>query len=690
MKNWCKDTYFFQIRFFLSVFLRIFASMKCWLTILTLLMTLSGYAQTTSSGWELLWEQRYSREDMDEEEWEESLDRLQQLADNPICINTATRDELEQIPFLSEQQVMDIMEYLYHYRTMRSLNEIAMIPSIDHWQRQLLGYFITFEEPEKEPYRPRLDSLLSRGHHTVTATSRWPFYQRKGDKNGYLGYALRHSLRYEFKSGDYLRAGLIGAQDAGEPFFTNCNKLGYDTYSYYIQLRKLGFWENVVVGKYKLSAGMGLVLNNSFMLGKQFMLQNMGRQTNTLRPHSSRSESDYFQGAGATLRLSKPLSLTAFVSYRSMDATLNDDGSAATLITSGYHRTQTEIDKKYNTHLTATGAMLNLHYGGLRVGANAVYTHLDRSLEPDRTVLYRRYNAHGKDFMNASVNYTYYHYRFTVNGETAVNQDGAIATVNTLGYHPSDVFNAIALYRFYSYRYTGLYSHSFSDSGHTQNESGIYVGFNWTPLGSLTLQAYADYSHSPWARYQVSQTSDAGDFMVQADWSKGNWNVQGRYRIHLRQKDNDEKTALIPDREQRMRLFAAYTSPSGWSAKTQADLTRSHYKETSNGWMVSEHLSYQRPSWLVNLVAGYFDTDTYASRIFIYERQMQYDFSFPSYYGQGIRLSLVAQAALTSQLRLAAKLGYTNYFDRAIIGSGLQQIDASHQTDLDLQLRWKF
>lgn len=664
--------------------------MKYRLIVLALLMALTTSAQTEQAGWEQLWEQMYSPEDMEEGEWEEYHERLQQLAEHPIDLNNATREELEQLPFLSQQQVMDIMEYLYYYKAMRSIGEIAMIPSIDYRQRQLLRYFVTFTEHTERGHFPSLDTLLSRGRHTLTATARYPFYKRKGDKNGYLGYQLRHSLRYEFASGQYLRAGLIGAQDAGEPFFTNRNAMGYDTYSYYIQLRHLGFLENAVVGKYKLSAGMGLVLNNSFMLGKLATLQNLGRQSNTLRPHTSRSESDYFQGAAATLRLSKPLALTTFVSYRPMDATLNNDGSAATLITSGYHRTQGEMDKKYNTHLTATGATLNLHYGALRLGANTVYTHIDRSLEPDRTVLYRRHYAHGQDFLNTSVNYAYNHYRFTLNGETAVNQDGALATINTLSFQPHSSFGAVALYRFYSYRYTGLYSHSFNDWGHTQNESGIYLGINWVPLTHLSLQAYADYSYSPWARYQTSLSSNASDFLIQADWCKGNWNVQGRYRLHLRQKDNKDKTALIPDREQRTRLFAVYTSPSGWAAKTQADMTKSAYKETNHGWMLSEHLSYQNPQWTLSVVAGYFDTDAYASRIYIYERQMQYEFSFPFYYGRGLRLALFGRTAILSNLTISARLGYTNYFNRSTIGSGLQQIDASHQTDLDLQLRWKF
>jgi hypothetical protein len=53
-------------------------------------------------------------------------------------------------------------------------------------------------------------------------------------------------------------------------------------------------------------------------------------------------------------------------------------------------------------------------------------------------------------------------------------------------------------------------------------------------------------------------------------------------------------------------------------------------------------------------------------------------------------LAIFAQVSLNDHLRLATRLGYTNYFDRTSIGTGLQEIAQSHTTDLDLQLRWKF
>ena len=67
-----------------------------------------------------------------------------------------------------------------------------------------------------------------------------------------------------------------------------------------------------------------------------------------------------------------------------------------------------------------------------------------------------------------------------------------------------------------------------------------------------------------------------------------------------------------------------------------------------------------------------------------------YTYSMAQFYGEGIRYWLMTRASIGKRLMLTAKIGVTDYFDRAVIGSSYQQVDASSLTDLDLQLRWKF
>ena len=660
------------------------------------LSLLDGFSQEQEKmSWQQLWQDYVNAEDMDGDateqgQYEDNMALLQQLAETPIDINRASFSDLMALPFLSEQQVMDIMGYRDTYYPVRSMGEMRMVRSLDYTQLALLGCFAYVGEVTDTLRFPSVKTITMLGRNELSASVRVPFYERRGDRNGYLGYPYRHWLKYDFHYSDYVRFGFVGAQDAGEPFFSNRNTTGYDSYSYYVQVRKLGTLDNLVVGKFRIASGMGLILNNSFQLGKMSMLQTKGRQTETLSPHATGSIADYLQGAAVALKLSKHFKMTAYGSVRPIDATLNKDGTVATILKNGYHRTPIEMAKKHNTTETDLGAMLSFSGGGLRLGATVAYTHLDRQLKPDNGQLYRRYFPAGKDFLNYGVNYSYMHHRFSLSGETAVDGDGHVATLNVLSYQPEASWSAMIAQRFYSYRYASLHGHAFGEGSRVQNESGVYVGFTWQPLSRLELRGYADFAYFPLARYRVSRDSWAKDYLVEAAYKLSrSWTMKGRYRMHLREMDNKSKTALRQHNDHRVRLSLGYDDGC-WSFTTRGDYVRAANEDISNGWMVSENVGWRKKWWRLGVMAAYFNTDSYDSRRYVNEQQLPHSFSSLSVYGRGLRLSLIARAMVGSHLQFDAKLGYTKYRDRTTIGTGLQQIDASHMTDLDVQARWRF
>ena len=130
--------------------------------------------------------------------------------------------------------------------------------------------------------------------------------------------------------------------------------------------------------------------------------------------------------------------------------------------------------------------------------------------------------------------------------------------------------------------------------------------------------------------------------------------------------------------------------------KTQVDAARVTYKQTDTGYAVSQMATFSpAPSsgatsrFSLHASITYFNSDAYNSRLYVYERSPLYSFYSPSFYGEGIRYTFMAKANVLKRLAVTAKIGITNYFDRSTIGSDNQMIDASSQTDLDLQLKWK-
>lgn len=660
------------------------------LVLLLLFVTAINIDAQQKGDWEDILQEVIANDEEETYSWDQLYEALQDMEDQPLDLNTATDEEIGTIPFLTAKQVEDLCEYRYRYGPIVSLDELVAINSIDYYRRKLMRYFtyVTDKTYAKDKF-PSLSDVLKYGKNELTSLAKIPTYERKGDKKGYAGYPVKNWLRYNFTFGQYLKLGITAGQDSGEPFFSGVNKAGYDFYSIYAVVRNLGRFQTIALGKYKLSTGMGLVLNSNFSMGKLSVLSNLGRNINTIRAHSSTMEYGYFQGVAAKMDLSDKISATAFVSYRPYDATLDSFGNAKTIITSGYHRTKSEITKKHNTNAFASGLNFNYIYNRIHFGFTAAYTHYNRDLMPDRKTLYQRYYARGNDFINFSLDYGIARGKLSFNGETATNKEGAIATINALGIDLHDNLNLMILHRFYSYKYTSLYANSFGNNSKSSNEHGIYAGIDWKPLIGLSIRAFADFSYSPWAKYKVSRSSHFSDNMLIINYQRNGWTTSLRYRFKYKQGDNDEKTALIDNYKHTIRLTLKYANIH-FSSQTSADVAVSRYKEEGHGYMVSEDIAYNIGFFKLQGIVRYFNTSNYESRIYSYENGPLYSFSIPAFYGEGIRYAFLLHARPWDWLTFNVKVATTDYFDRSTIGSSYQEINASSQTDIELQARVKF
>ena len=653
-----------------------------------ILMTVACQARAQQTQpWEQYLDRVMSIDDVEEEDQTAIYDQLSDLAEHPINLNRTTRSELEQLPFLTSQQVEDISEYLFRYGPMKSLGELAMIPSLDWDHQQLLRFFVRVDGTPQGSAPLTTAGLLAYPRHELVGTFEAPFYRRHGDRSGYLGYPYKHWLRYTFTCSSHVRAGFTGAQDAGEPFLANRNGAGYDFYSFFVHMQQLGPVRSFVVGRYRLRFGQGLIMNTALGFGKLFALSSLARSGTMLRGYSSRSEAAYLQGAAATITLMRHVDMTLFASYRKIDATLNaDSSSVATLLRTGLHRTESEMRRKHNTGQWLAGGHIEWNGSGIHLGLTGYGTGLNRSLMPAADRLYHRYSPQGSHFWNVSADYGYTSHRLSFSGETATGDSRAVATVNTLSLQLDHGLALMALQRFYSCRFYSLFSRCFSEGGHTQNESGVYAGITWNPDKALSVMAYTDYAYFAWARYGVSKPSHAWDNLISATWRHGIMGLQARYRLRLKQQDSDAGTALEQVTEQRARLVLTVDA-GPWHLRTQGDMTHSATQDASFGWMITQQLGYRSSRLQVEGSAGYFDTDDWRSRIYLYERGLYYTFSFPSFSGRGLRCALRAQWNVTPHLTTVMRVTTTDYFDRDHISSGLQQIDRSAMTEMELQLK---
>lgn len=496
------------------------------------------------------WEEFVEKISVDEyddgEDMSPLLEELAGLHEHPFNLNTATKDDLEQLPFLDADEIEEILAYVYRYGPMQSLGELMLIEELDYQTRQFLALFVYVENPVEEKEKLRLKTLLKGGRHEVTSRLDVPLYKRDGyqipedevllknPNKVYLGNSLYHNIRYTYQYRNRLFWGFTAEKDAGEPFGSYGN-MAYDAYSFHFLLKDCGKLKALALGDYRVGFGEGLVVNSDFSLGKSTLF-NMGDTRPSIKKFSSTSETSFFRGMAVTFRFGK-VDVSAFYSYLPTDATLRKDGTVSSLKTDGLHRTLLELSKKHNVMEQSAGADVTWNTEYFSLGATAFYQHFSRSFSKG-TELYRQYYPEGKDFLNASLHYRWHRDRFSFSGETAFsNVYGGWATLNKAIYRFNHRYSVVALQRLFAYQYVGLRANSFSEGGAVRNESGFYMGVEAAPLNELKLSAYVDYFYFPWVKFGIPHASEGVEGTFQADWVVSRkWELSGRYQLKRKER----------------------------------------------------------------------------------------------------------------------------------------------------------
>lgn len=631
--------------------------------------------------WQEFVEEMADDEYAEEQGWTESMEELALLAAHPMDVNTANRDQLGKLPFLSDEQIEDIHAYILLHQGMRSLGELMAIESLDIRTRRYLTLFLRADD--SLPVRKdslTLRSLLHDARHEVATRLDIPLYYRLGysyppQRGGYNGSTVYNNVRYRMSSHNRMEMGVTAEKDQGEPFRHNG---GWDQYGAYLMIRNVSVVRTAIVGDYKMGFGEGLVMNTGFFTGKTSLVKHPSQG---IRAKRGMDEVNYFRGAAATFGIGK-VSLSAWLSYRRYDASLNDDGSVRTLQTSGLHRTTNELDQKHNTGTMMAGGNLSWRHHGFHLGTTGYYQRFNRDLSPGNA-LYRRIYPRGKDFGVVGIDYGYAHPWFNVSGETAYStEQGGWATVARTTWKISSRYALSGSYRFYSYRYYSFHASALSENSNVQNESGATLRIEANPANNLNMTAYVDFFYNPWPRYTVIHSSKGQEACMQAEYTFRRSNrLAARYQLKRKERSNQM--------ELHNRLRLQYTRQQGhrWLLQSMVNL-HTMDRVPGIGWSVSQRAQYKHESLQLSSLLTYFRTPDYQTRIFLYEPLLTDMFRFPSLYGHGLRFVAAAHYRLWHRRLLIEVLyGMMRYFDRNSQSSGMQEIRSPWKQDISVQFR---
>jgi hypothetical protein len=595
------------------------------------------------------------------------IDRLQELAENPVKINSSIADEISRLFFLSDFQVKALSEYVHSTGQIVSVYELANIPGFDKETAEMILPFITLENKNKN----NADSVRWRN----SMISNFSLKSGANDTSN-LGSAWRILTKYKFTSGGF-SGGFTMEKDPGEKLISGNPPLP-DFLSAHLAFSGNGLIRKIIVGDYSARFGLGTNINAGLRRGISLTSPGYMSANDEIKPYTSTEENRFFRGVAAEFSVTN-LELSIFLSKNYIDATIasssgSENDHIENFYLAGLHNTPSLLKKKDAVSELAYGISLAYNINDLKIGI--VWSENRFSLPVKLTGNYpeKFYDFNGDRNNLYTIYYNSFIRKILLYGELSVNDNIKFAILQGMSFSPSSRLTLNFLYRNYNPGYTTSYGQGPGTGSKTTNENGILGNFTFEAARHLFISGGCDIQHFPWLKYRCCAPSWGVRQEIKARFLPSDkLSFDASYNYRLSMADNDE-TQGIPDQEKL--ITKSFKASMRYSVHDNLTLgTRIDFKiadpSGSSGMSLFQDISYSFMKIPVTVWARYclFNTDDWDSRIYTYENDLLYSYSIPSLYGAGSRSYIMARWKLGAFAEFRIKYGITS---SVITGKSLQ------------------
>ena len=643
------------------------------------------------------------------------FEELEIFLKNPIDLNKATAIELQDLRLLNDVQINNLQTYIQKRGDLLAIYELQAIPGFDLETIRRIQPFITVNKGIEDYYLP-ITEMVAEGSNEVFFRWSRVLEEQKGyipleegqSGSRYLGDPNRLYFRYKHSYSNKLSYGITADKDRGEAFFKGSNPQGFDFYSAHFYLRNYN--QNIkaiAIGDYSISMGQGLILFNGFSQGKSSSPMLIKRTGRAVRPYTSVNEADFLRGAATTIGLGN-LDVTAFVSSKKSDANLiiptdTVEGDFivrefTSLREDGLHRTQSEIDDENAVTQFNAGGSLKWRQKNWHIALNSLYTRFDKELASTIRP-YNKFYFRGQTLLNTSLDYSILLQNFNFFGETAMSDNGAIATVNGVIIGLDRKVDFSVLFRHFPKDYQALNADPFAETSGARNETGLYFGLDIRPDNNWLLSGYFDVWRHPWIRFNADAPYNGFEYRARITHFK-----KRTYRIYLEFREehkftnapaNDTKIDfIIPTVLFQTRLHISNKITPSLELRSRVDFGyfKNEAEGTQRGFSILQDVIYQPIDFPIHFTTRFalFDTPGFDVRFYHYENDLLYTFSIPPYYNKGSRFYFNVRYRGIRNMVLEGRIAQTFWRNRDTFGSSLEEINGPARTQVAAQIKYKF
>jgi hypothetical protein len=610
------------------------------------------------------------------------LERYENLRNNPLDLNRCTPEDLLDLQLFDELKVRNFFLYRQEFGPLLNAYELQAVPGWDVNDCKRLLEFAQVRTSLDQRRKPISRGFLEGDNELLV---RWGRPQPFAFEGRSEGSSDAVALRYRHSFDNRLRFGFTADKDPGEAFFQKSNRQGFDFYSVHLFGQNINRQiKTLAIGDYSVRFGQGLLLQTGFAAGKSAESVAIVRGGRKLNAYSAFGEAFFYRGAAATIRLAKHWELTALYSNRRRDANLVLPDSSdleqpeiafTSLQTSGLHRTPSEIDDE--GALREQAAAVSVAYANASLSINANFLHL-RYAEPwqPQEAPYRKYAFRGSTLNGGSMDYSWRRRNWLLFGETAMSDNGAVASVNGVLFSPHRIVTLAVMNRYLPANYQSVYANPIAEVTGAANEYGTYMGADIRLLRRLQVNFYADVWRHPWLRFGVDAPSRGHEYLARVLWTKSKtFNAYVLWQSELKERNSDLEgvSGLADNRRDRLRLHSVYKVHPKMELRSRVEWTFYHADglPKAGGFFAFQEAVVSPGRLPVSAAFRYavFDTDNFDSRVFAYETDLFSAISIPAFSGRGTRWYLNLKWRVNKWLRLEGRVEQTDQL-RAVTSAG--------------------
>ncbi len=658
--------------------------------------------------------ERYIENSTDEVDIQQLASDIEYYLQNPLYINKAETEELFNFPIISNFQAIEILEHRQKFGDFISIYELQLLES---FTVEEIKSILPFVKIYASPLNKSVKNILKNGEHQLLslAETHLPLAQgytkkeaEKEGNNHYQGSPIYTNLRYRFDYKKLLSFGINTEKDAGEHFIKNQN-VAFDYQSIYASVSNIGIVKQLNIGDFQANFGQGLTLSTGLAFGKSSLITSSKRNFNGFKAYRSLRENAFLRGGAVAIKINKTV-IGSFVSYKKTDGNgvySNDSiDSEPDFVTNiqedgGLHRTQSEIEDKDLIKEFQTGAYAERLFAIGKVGVVTTYRKFNTALIPTER-LDNAFQFKGDSYSKTGGYYDFAWKNFNVFGEVSYGNNHSKAFVNGLLLSVNRNLDLSFVYRKYSKEFIWFQSNGFGENSKTNNEEGIYSGFELKLAPKIKLIGYYDLVNNPWLSFQTNAPSVGNDLWTELQYKPSKqFAIYYRYRREQKQKNFSIENIKQLQRSTltRNRIHISYSPKKGIEFRTRAEWNNNVFNNnTTYGSLLYQDIIYKpfgKNLQLTGRIANS-NIESFDNRIYSFEQVPLYDYPMFAHSFTGIRTYLMCRYAMSRNLQLWFRYAnshhqpsITSNNNQYQIGTGVAQINGRQKSTFTLQIRYK-